>query len=391
MKFIRISRRAAARVNAGHPWIFKSDLIEVGDARGGEVVTVVCGQTLGIAHYSDSSQIALRILSQNIEEVGEKFFLNRLQTAFDFRMSTFALLGEPALDTYRLIYAEADSLPGLIVDRYGSYLVLQAMNQGMERCTSDIVAGLTGLFKPAGILARNDSPVRTREDLPLEKRVLSGTIPDTVEIFVNGFKLRADLTHGMKTGIFLDQRENYVAAARHGRGRALDCFTSTGGFALHLAKRCERVDALDSSAAAIETARANAAANGIANIDFRETDVFQALAGFAAGHRRFDTIVLDPPAFAKSRSHKEAAARAYKDLNRRALNLLSPGGILVTCSCSHHVSEADFLEAVAEASIETGRKLRILERRTQASDHPILLTVPETMYLKCLVFQDTGL
>jgi 23S rRNA (cytosine1962-C5)-methyltransferase len=151
------------------------------------------------------------------------------------------------------------------------------------------------------------------------------------------------------------------------------------------------VDALDSSAAAIETARANAAANGIANIDFRETDVFQALAGFAAGHRLFDTIVLDPPAFAKSRSHKEAAARAYKDLNRRALNLLSPGGILVTCSCSHHVSEADFLEAVAEASIETGRKLRILERRTQASDHPILLTVPETMYLKCLVFQDTGL
>jgi 23S rRNA (cytosine1962-C5)-methyltransferase len=331
------------------------------------------------------------MLSPKIEEVSETFFLNRLQAALDFRLQTFALHAEPASDAYRLVYAEADFLPGLIVDRYGDYFVLQAMNQGMERSTNDIVAALNSLFKPAGILARNDSPVRTLENLPLEKRVLSGTIPDTVDIVVNGFKLRGNLTHGMKTGIFLDQRENYVAAARHGRGQALDCFTSTGGFALHLAKRCERVDALDSSAAAIGTARANAAANGIANIEFRETDVFQALAGFAAGHRLFDTIVLDPPAFAKSRSHKEGAARAYKDLNRRALNLLSPGGILVTCSCSHHMSEADFLEAVAEASIETGRKLRILERRTQASDHPILLTVPETMYLKCLVFQDTGL
>jgi 23S rRNA (cytosine1962-C5)-methyltransferase len=391
MKVVRIARRAAARVDAGHPWIFKSDIVELGSAEGGEVVTVVGSRPLGIAHYSDSSQIALRLLSPKIEEVGQNFFLNRMQAALDFRVETFAMQIAPASNAYRLIYAEADSLPGLIVDRYGDYIVLQAMNQGMERSTNDIVGALVSLFKPAGILARNDSPVRTRENLPLEKRVLSGIIPDAVDIVVNGFKFRANLTYGMKTGVFLDQRENYLAAARHGRGRALDCFTSTGGFALHLAKRCERVDALDSSAAAIETARANANANAIANIDFRETDVSQALAGFAAGHRRFDTIVLDPPAFAKSRSHKDAAARAYKDLNRRALNLLAPGGVLITCSCSHHMSEADFLEAVAEASIETGRKLRILERRTQASDHPILLTVPETLYLKCLVFQDTGL
>ncbi len=391
MKFIRITRRAASRVNAGHPWIFKSDVEDVGGAVGGDAVAVVCGRTLGTAHYSASSQIALRMLSPKIEVIDENFFLSRLQAAFDFRMKTFALRAEGGSNAYRLAFAEADSLPGLIVDRYEDYFVLQALDQGMERATNEIVAALTKLFKPAGILARNDSPVRTRENLPLEKRVLSGTIPDAVDIVVNGFKLCANLTHGMKTGIFLDQRENYLAAAQYGRGQALDCFTSTGGFALHLARRCERVDALDSSAAAIETARVNAAANGIANIDFRETDVFQALAGFAAGHRLFDTIVLDPPAFAKSRSHRDAAARAYKDLNRRALNLLSPGGVLVTCSCSHHMSEADFLEAVAEASIETGRKLRILERRTQASDHPILLTVPETLYLKCLVFQDTGL
>ncbi len=204
---------------------------------------------------------------------------------------------------------------------------------------------------------------------------------------MNGLKLHADLLHGQKTGIFLDQRENYIAAARYGRGRALDCFTSTGGFALHLAPRCESVEAVDSSETALRVAQLNCEANGIGNIEFREADVFELLAGYAAAHRRFDIVVLDPPAFAKSRQNLEAAVRGYREINRRALELLGPGGILVTCSCSHHLSEAALLEIVAAASLDTGRKLRVLERRMQAQDHPVLLTVPETLYLKCLILE----
>ncbi len=208
-----------------------------------------------------------------------------------------------------------------------------------------------------------------------------------VAIRMNGLKLHADLLHGQKTGIFLDQRENYVAAAKYARGRALDCFTSTGGFALHLAARCESVEAVDSSESVLRAARLNAEVNGISNVDLREADVFELLAGHAAARRRFDLVVLDPPAFAKARQNVEAAIRGYREINRRALELLSPGGILVTCSCSHHLSEAELLEIVASASLDTGRKLRVLERRMQAQDHPVLLTVPETLYLKCLILE----
>jgi 23S rRNA (cytosine1962-C5)-methyltransferase len=205
---------------------------------------------------------------------------------------------------------------------------------------------------------------------------------------MNGLALRADLLHGQKTGIFLDQRENYLAAAHYGRGRrALDCFTSTGGFALHLAGKCEFIEAIDSSGTALTTARGNAAANHIANVEFREADVFDLLAGYASARRHFGFVVLDPPAFAKSRRSLDAALSGYKEINLRALRLLGPGGILVTCSCSHHVSEAAFLEVVAQASLDAGRTLRVLERRTQSQDHPILLTVPETHYLKCLILQ----
>jgi 23S rRNA (cytosine1962-C5)-methyltransferase len=205
---------------------------------------------------------------------------------------------------------------------------------------------------------------------------------------MNGLKMRADLLHGQKTGIFLDQRENYRAVARYARGgRALDCFTSGGGFALHLAERCESVEAADSSASAIAAARANAAANGIRNVDFREADVFDLLTGHSSARRQYSLIVLDPPAFTKSRQNIEAAARGYKDINLRALRLLGSGGVLATCSCSHHLSEAMLLEIVAEAALDAGRTLRVLERRTQSQDHPILLTVPETHYLKCLILE----
>jgi 23S rRNA (cytosine1962-C5)-methyltransferase len=258
----------------------------------------------------------------------------------------------------------------------------------MDAAKPVLVSCLQEIFEPRGIVARNDVAVRAKEQLPLESTVLAGEIPDTVSVAMNGLALRADLLHGQKTGIFLDQRENYRAAARYARGgKALDCFASTGGFAMHLAAKCESVEAVDSSSHALVTARANAAENGISNVEFREADVFELLAGYSSARRSFSLVVLDPPAFAKSRQSLDAAVRGYKDINLRALRLLQPGGILVTCSCSHHLSEATLLELVAEASLDANRTLRVLERRTQAQDHPILLTVPETHYLKCIILE----
>ncbi|MCL5742932.1 MAG: class I SAM-dependent rRNA methyltransferase, partial [Acidobacteria bacterium] len=290
-------------------------------------------------------------------------------------------------DAYRLVFGEADLLPALVIDRYGDYFVIQTLDQGMDRARDLIVSCLKERFAPLGIVARNDVAVRSREQLPLENLVLAGEIPPAVAIRMNGLRMYADLLGGQKTGVFLDQRENYVAAAHYARGNALDCFTSTGGFALHMAARCEHVEAVDSSEAALATAGRNRAENGIGNVEFRQADIFELLAGYAAARRQFSTVVLDPPAFAKSRGSLEAAARGYKEINLRALRLLGPGGVLVTCSCSHHMSEADLLEVIAQSSLDAGRRLRVLERRTQSQDHPILLTVPETHYLKCLILQ----
>ena len=383
MNSVRVNRKAAGRVDSGHPWIFKSDVVDSAEAVPGEIVRVVSGsRTLGMAHFSAASLITLRLLSPRVEESERDFFAERLRRAFEYRLRTVS-----GSDAYRLVHAEADGLPALIVDKYDNYLVLQALNQGMDKATPLIVELLQELLRPAGILARNDAAVRAQEALPRESRVLSGFIPPWIDIFLNGLRWRVDLEHGMKTGVFLDQRENYLAAARHSRGTALDCFTSTGGFALHLASRCDRVLAVDSSEAALTAAQANADANGIANVVFEEADVFDFLANQTAAHHRFDTVALDPPAFAKSRAHVDAARRAYKEINRRALMLLNPGGTLISCSCSHHISEADLFEIIAEASLETKRPLRIVERRTQAADHPILLTVPETLYLKCLILE----
>jgi len=282
------------------------------------------------------------------------------------------------------VHGEADFLPALVIDRYGDYFTVQALDQGMDRATALIVQVLTELFAPAGIVARNDAAVRSHEELPREIKTLFGEIPEQVEIELNGLRWQVSLEHGQKTGIYLDQRENYRAAARYASGRALDCFTSSGGFALHLAQSCEHVEGIDSSAAAVAAARANALRNDIRNAEFREADVFDVLANTG---KRYGTIVLDPPAFTKSRGKVEAALRGYKEINLRALKLLEPGGVLVTCSCSHHVSEAELFEVVAAASLDAGRTLRVLERRTQGPDHPVLLTVPETHYLKCLILQ----
>jgi 23S rRNA (cytosine1962-C5)-methyltransferase len=358
--------------------------VDRGEAAAGDSVIVAeaHGKTLGTAHYSESSQISLRMLSDRIEEIDRPFYLKRFIEAEAYRKRVVS-----GSDAYRLIHGEGDQLPGLVIDRYGDYFTIQTLDQSMDRAKPDIVSCLTELFSPRGIIERNDVAVRKHESLPLTKGVLAGEAPDALVVEMNGLKLHADPLHGQKTGIFLDQRENYAAVARYARGRALDCFTSTGGFALHMAPKCEKVEAVDSSEATLKTAELNRAMNGIENLEFREADVFDLLAGHASARRRFDMVVLDPPAFAKSKGSLDAAIRGYKEINRRALQLLGPEGVLVTCSCSHHLSEAMLLEIVAEASLDTGRKLRVLERRTQSQDHPILLTVPETLYLKCLILE----
>ena len=384
MHTVRVNRKGANRIVSGHPWIFSSDILDRGQAVAGEAVVVTDpkGAALGTAHYSDSSQISLRLLSERVEPIDRAFYLGRIATAEAHRKR---VVGES--EAYRLVHGEADQLPGLVIDRYGDYFTLQTLDQGMDRAKDEIVSSVEELFAPLGIAERNDVAVRKREALPLQSGVVAGEVPETIAVRMNGLKLHADLLHGQKTGIFLDQRENYVAAAKYGRGRALDCFTSTGGFALHLAARCQTVEGVDSAEAALRVARMNCDANGIGNIELREADVFEALAGHVAARHRFDVVVLDPPAFAKSRQSLEAATRGYGEINRRALELLGSGGILVTCSCSHHLSEAALLEIVAKASLDTGRKLRVLERRMQAQDHPVLLTVPETLYLKCLILE----
>lgn len=384
MRSVKVNRKAADRIASGHPWIFASDIVERAGVEAGEAVQVIDfrNRPLGTAHFSSSSQITLRLLSNQTEAIDHSFLMRRLAGAIEHRRRVVT-----GSDAYRVVYSEGDLLPALIVDRYGEYLSMQTLNQGMDRAQPEIVACLEELLAPKGIIARNDVAIRTREELLIETKIVSGEVPARVEISLNGLRWHADLVGGQKTGIYLDQRENYLAAARYAHGNALDCFTSTGGFALHLAKSCEHVEAIDSSGHAIRSAESNRDLNGIGNVTFREADVFDVLTGYAAAKRKFDIVVLDPPAFAKSRQQLEGAARGYKEINQRALRLLGSGGVLVTCSCSHHFSEAMLLETLAEAALDTGKTLRILERRAQAQDHPILLTVPETHYLKCLIVQ----
>lgn len=381
MVTVKVSRKGANRVASGHPWIYSSDVFDRGEAQAGDVVFVADerSRVLGTAHYSSTSQITLRFLSTKREPIDREFYLRRLQQAIEHRK-----LVVQNSNACRLVFSEADLLPGLIVDQYGPYLVVQFLTQGMDRASAEILSCLQELLQPAGILARNEAAVRKLEGLPQSVDVLAGEIPEKVPVQMNGLRLTADLIKGQKTGIYLDQRENYVAAAKYARGKVLDCFSSTGGFALHVAKNVESVDAVESSPLAIETARVNAEANGITNIEFRQADVFDYLSGRPG---KYSTIILDPPAFAKTRKQIDDAARGYRDINVRALKMLEPGGVLVTCSCSHHMSEGLLAEIVAQAALDACKTVRVLERRTQAADHPILLTVPETLYLKCLILE----
>ena len=381
---VRVNRKAADRIRSGHLRIFASDVMDRGEAQPGDAVRVLDprGQLLGTAHFSSTSQICLRLLSHRAENIDQSFLAARIRDAYAYRQRMVT-----GSEAYRLVHAEGDLLPGFIADRYGDYIAVQLLDQGMDRLRTEIVAVLVDLLQPKAIVARNDVPARVKENLPRTSEVLWGQAPPLIEIQMNGLCWQIDLLHAQKTGLFLDQRENYLAVRRYARGAVLDCFSGTGGFALHLAAAAASVEAVDSSAAAIEAARNNAQANAISNISFREADVLDYLPALVEAHRTFDVVVIDPPAFAKSRSALPGAARGYKEINRRALQLLGKGGVLVSCSCSHHMSEAHLLEVIASAALDAGKQLRVLERRTQAQDHPILLTVPETHYLKCLIFE----
>jgi 23S rRNA (cytosine1962-C5)-methyltransferase len=383
---ITITQRGEERVRTGHPWIYKSDVAKV-EASGGDTVTVVGprGRPLGQALYSDRSEIALRLLSRGAEPADPLLWKSRLSQAIRFR-ETLAI----DATAYRLVHGEADRLPSLIVDRYGEYLVLQALSQGMDRLLPDITQLLVELVAPLGILARNDPRVRLLEGLEQKVEVLHGTVPAAVEVREGQVSYAVDLHHGQKTGLFLDQRENRVAAAQYARGRLLDAFSYNGGFALALAPKCDEVVAIDISEDAVARIRTNAERNGLANVRARAMNVFDELRELERRGERFDTIVLDPPAFAKNKAAVQKALSGYKEINLRALKLLPPGGVLITCSCSYNVTEGDFADVLASAAVDAHAEVAVVEKRMQGRDHPVLLTVPETYYLKCFILRKLG-
>jgi 23S rRNA (cytosine1962-C5)-methyltransferase len=378
-----IARRGEERIRRGHPWIYKSDVTRI-DAAGGTIVRVLDGRerTLGYALYSDRSEIALRMFTRGSEAPDLGTWRARLEQALAFRHTL-----RIDATAYRLVHGEADLLPGLVVDRYGNYLVLQALSQATDRLLPEITRLLVEVAAPAGILARNDPRVRLLEGLEQRVEVLYGSVPAAIEVREGRTSYEVDPYHGQKTGLFLDQRENRVAAAHYAHGRALDAFSYNGGFALALAPVCEEVIAIDISEAAVDRIRGNARRNGLKNVEARAMNVFDELRELERRGERFDTVVLDPPAFAKNKAAVLKALSGYKEINLRALKLLPPGGILVTCSCSYNVGEAAFAEVIAEAAIDARADVSVIEKRMQGRDHPVLITVPETFYLKCFVLR----
>ena len=381
---VTLKPRGEDRVRGGHPWVYRSDIADVVNADAGAIVEVrgPRHRLLGHALFSDRSQITIRMISRDETPIDDAFWRGRLERAIRFRDTL-----DINATAYRLVHGEADLLPSLIVDRYANYLVMQTLSQGMDRLSPTLVSLLVDLTGAAGILARNDPKVRQLEGLEQKVEVLHGAVPDAVTVREAGVTYTVDPWRGQKTGLFLDQRENREAAARYAHGRMLDCFSYHGGFALALAPRCESVEAIDVSADAVARIAANAAANGLPNVTAREANVFDELRHLERDGARYDTIVLDPPAFAKNKASIPKALAGYKEINLRALRLLNPGGYLVTCSCSYNVDEAMFAEAVFEASADARIPVTVVEKRMQGRDHPVLLGVPETYYLKSFILR----
>jgi 23S rRNA (cytosine1962-C5)-methyltransferase len=385
---VKVSPRGASRLKDGHVWVYRSDIISADGIPAGSLVSVVDhrGQSLGSALYSSSSQIAIRLISREpVADLGV-LLRQRVADAIAYR--------EPIIhdtNAYRVVFSEADFLPGLIVDRYNDILSMQILTQAMdaEAVRETLISELTARLRPASIVERVDPRVRQLEELPPRPSgLVSGERASTI-FAMNGVQFYFDALEGQKTGAFLDQRENYAAAAQYAHGEALDVFCYQGGFALHMAPRCSHVEGVDSSRPALEVADKNAALNhrngNQSEIEWIEGNAFDLLKDYSSSGQRYDTVVLDPPAFAKTKRDIDAAIRGYKELNLRALKMLRPGGVLVTCSCSFHVSQADFIEMLAGAARDARRTLRLAEVRGQSRDHPILLNVPETAYLKCVI------
>jgi 23S rRNA (cytosine1962-C5)-methyltransferase len=385
-RVVVVSHRAEERIRAGHPWIYRSDVVDV-RADAGDVVTLLGtrGRRLGQALYSDRSEIAIRALTTGPEPVTERTWRDRLEAAVEYRRR----LGIDAT-AYRLVHGEADRLPSLIVDCYGPYLVIQTLSQATDRLQGELVRLLVELLQPAGILARNDARVRELEGLPRTVEAIYGDVPERVIVREGAVEYETSLWTGQKTGLFLDQRENREAAVRYASGRVLDCFAYHGGFALHLAPRASDVVAIDISEDAAERVAVNAIRNGLMNVQARVANVFDALRELERTGERFSTIVLDPPAFAKNRAALDRALAGYKEINLRALKLLTSGGYLITCTCSYHVDEALFVRVLHEASHDARATVVLVEKRQQSRDHPVLLGVPETSYLKCCILRRIG-
>ena len=379
---VTISTRGEQRIRGGHPWIYRGDVGDV-HADAGDIVTVrtARGRVVGQALYSDRSQIAIRMLTLGERPADEALITARLDAAIAFRESLHI-----DANAYRLVHGEADLLPSLIVDRYGDYLVVQALSQGMDRLMPLVTRVLTERLQPKGMLARNDPRARVLDGLPQTVEVLAGDVPDSVSVRELGIELDVDLRHGQKTGLFLDQRDNREAAARYAKGRVLDCFSYNGGFALRLASVATETIAFDISEDAVARVRANAERNGL-KVDARVGNVFDELRGLDRLKERFDTIVLDPPAFAKNKAAVVKAQSGYKEINLRALKLLNPGGTLITCSCSYNINEGAFAEIIQSAAIDAQAHVTVVEKRMQGRDHPVLLAVPETYYLKCFILR----
>jgi 23S rRNA (cytosine1962-C5)-methyltransferase len=379
---VTVTPRGESRLTGGHPWVYRADVVDVRASAGDRVlVRNPRGMVLGSAFYSDRSQIAIRLIAAGSAPADDDLIRRRMRDAIQFRSS---LMIEAS--AYRLVHGEADLLPSLIVDRYGDYLVVQTLSQGTDRLLPLVVETLNDLLHPSGILARNDPRTRELEGLERQVVALSGDVPSEVTVTEGHLRYAVDLWHGQKTGLFLDQRENRAAALGYARGRLLDAFSYHGGFALALAGACAETVAMDISEDAVAHLRENAARNGV-TVDARVGNVFDELRGLERLGERFDTIVLDPPAFAKNKASVERARAGYKEINLRALKLLATGGTLITCSCSYNISEAGFAEIVHDAAVDARVQVTVLEKRMQGRDHPVLLGMPESYYLKCFMLR----
>ena len=381
---IEVTRKGANRIRDGHLWIFKSD-IKTANANGGSIVTVLDERRkfLGKAFYSDKSEISLRFITNEDVRIDKEFWRSRILEAEQRKTKDKG----QRTNAKRLIYSEGDLISSLIVDVYDDIFVLQTLSQGTEKLKQTFVEILIEEFAPRAIVERNDVKVREKEDLELTTGVLYGDCPEEIVIEQDGVKFYVAPFGGQKTGTFLDQRENRLALRKYAFERALDCFTFNGGFALNLAQTCETVTAVDISEEAIKLAGRNAELNQMTNLEFKKANVFDYLKDLEISGEKFDTIVLDPPAFAKNRGSVQSALRGYKEINLRAFKMLNQNGILATCTCSFHATEDLFLETVLEAANDAKRRVQLIEKRAQSSDHPILLGVPETYYLKCLILR----